>query len=267
MRYLLKKVIEVKNKIPVIFLLIEKIKEIIGLFIARGLSVQIGSFRIPIRLEFRFAISDMVREWGSKHNRGFKAWTETCSKKRVVFDVGAHIGLYSLTACKVVDIDGCVIAFEPAEVNYKALIRHMRFNEISNMRVFPFIVGKEDKDEVLFYESVFPTGMHRKIPLKGYKKRLKRQVTLDTFCELNGFYPEVIKIDVEGGEGDVLKGASGILKKSHPTIFLSIHPGLLQYYNTSIRELLDFIVQQDYRLFNFDGSYAVNVSHNEYIME
>jgi hypothetical protein len=49
-------------------------------------------------------------------------------------------------------------------------------------------------------------------------------VKLDSFCDAMGLRPDVIKIDVEGAEGMVLRGASAVLRRFRPVLVLSTHP-------------------------------------------
>jgi FkbM family methyltransferase len=263
---MLTKLKTIKNKWKITFILGEKIKELIDLFFPYGLATKIDDFPVTFRLEFRFAISDMVKNWGKGHNSGFKKWLEVCKDKKVVFDIGAHIGLYSLPASKVISPEGIIFAFEPAEVNYKLLSKHIKHNGITNIRISPFIVGKENKEEVLFYESKFPTGLHRKFPLKGYANKYKKQVSLDSFCENYNIHPEVMKIDVEGSEIEVLEGAERIIKDYRPIIFLSIHPHLLNEFGKTTNELLDLIKKYGYSLLNMERKKVEEVVHREYLL-
>jgi len=53
--------------------------------------------------------------------------------EKTVYDIGAHIGIYSLFFSKAVGNDGTVIAFEPNPDNYAALLKNLEINDISNV--------------------------------------------------------------------------------------------------------------------------------------
>ncbi len=58
-----------------------------------------------------------------------------------------------------------------------------------------------------------------------------RSLSLDSFSEAE---PNIIKIDVEGFEGQVLKGMQNLIAKSKPLIFMEVHPHLLVYGYTFV---------------------------------
>src|SRR5687768_1698818 len=69
--------------------------------------------RDPILLDYRFGHFG-YEHFGDRHNAGFAAWIDACRNKKVVFDIGAHIGLYSLVASRVLASSGRIQAFEPS---------------------------------------------------------------------------------------------------------------------------------------------------------
>jgi len=137
-------------------------------------------------------------------------------KKVIVFDVGANIGLYSLECIKTIkNVE--IYAFEPAKRTFERLKENLKDIKI-NLNNFGF--GEKEKVETLFYDN-YETGLasiynrkldYRKIYLTK-KEKIKIE-TVDSFCEEN-FIKEIdlLKIDVEGNELNVLKGAKKMLKE------------------------------------------------------
>jgi hypothetical protein len=82
-------------------------------------------------------------------------------------------------------------------------------------------------------------------------------VKLDTFCELENLIPDVIKIDVEGAEGMVLRGALQILRRFRPVLVASLHPYWLpdlETPETLLRVLGDCGYNiRDSRITHFEG--------------
>ncbi len=60
------------------------------------------------------------------------------------------------------------------------------------------------------------------------RAREVRALTLDDFCRARRVEPDVIKVDVEGGETAVLRGARGLLRRRRAVIFLEVHHALLE---------------------------------------
>ena len=198
------------------------------------------------------------KEWGCGKNNGFHKLIELAKGKSVAFDVGAHIGVCSLTLSRVLEDGGACYAFEPAEANRKYLKAHLKMNNNDIVKVIPFLVGDKCDDCVEFYETSSDSGMNSlcQPENKGscYNKIVKEQITLDSFVEKNGCIPELIKIDVEGAEISVLRGAKAVLRKYHPEIIISVHLKHLRILGYSVVDLMEVIHELDYQMYNIDGS-------------
>lgn len=70
-------------------------------------------------------------------------------------------------------------------------------------------------------------------------------IKLDDYAEKHA-NPSVIKIDVEGGEYEVLQGATRILKSQQPTLLIEIHPHLIGQFDSSVNELLTLLQRYSY---------------------
>lgn len=124
----------------------------------------------------------------------------------ILFDVGANIGTYSLYASETPHAH--VVAFEPNPRTYQALMRNLRLNNRDMVQALPIglsdkigtrrMTGQGDpsKSRILNPDEVDADAI------------LVNCTTLDAVCEELGAWPTVIKIDVEGHEQEVLKGAT-----------------------------------------------------------
>ena len=152
-------------------------------------------------------------------------WIQQVLKPGMVFfDIGANLGIYSLTAAKAVSKTGHVYSFEPVPSALKKLESNVRLNSLNNVTIARKAIGNQDGS----------VSMYACIPLKdGFSsiarphKFLDNQwnlidvniTTLDMFTKnVPVHHIDYIKIDVEGGEIDVLKGAQKILTNSDPPI-------------------------------------------------
>lgn len=147
------------------------------------------------------------------------AFESLVSQGDVVYDVGANVGFYTLLASVLVGPSGCVVAFEPFNANLHYLRRHLELNSAENVQVVSAAVTATGGD------VTFEPGSNRTTGRVSRSGRLQvRGMSLDSGCRGGRFPPpSVIKIDVEGGEADVLRGAKDILKAHRPVIFLATH--------------------------------------------
>jgi FkbM family methyltransferase len=236
-------------------------------FTRKGVNVNIGDQGI-YKLDYMFAFRD-YEDFGNYHNAGYRRWIESCKNRKVVFDIGAHIGLYSIPASNAIVSDGIICAFEPSEANRRYLKRHLDYNNIQNVVIFPYIIGREKRKQQIFYESKDSNPMNSLHPKKNINRYLqvyREQISLDNFAEDFNITPDVIKVDVEGSECDVLKGARGVIARHKPVIFLSVHPKRLVLFKSSTNELKEVIDSLEYIIQDWDGGRVTEFEHKEYIL-
>jgi FkbM family methyltransferase len=135
----------------------------------------------------------------------------------VVFDIGAHVGFYSLLAAVLTRPGGKVCAFEPLEVNAVKLRRHVAINHAS-VEVIEAAVADWDG------QTRFQPGPDSYTGRLDDVGQLVSVVSVDALCEAGRLsHPNVVKIDVEGAEALVLRGAEQTIRRSCPVIFLAVH--------------------------------------------
>lgn len=236
---------------------------------APGLTVskKIGPYG-PFKLNRRFAFSNFDA-WGSAHNRGFQACIEAARGKSCVLDIGAHIGLVSLPFSQSIANDGTIYAFEPATANGEFLKQHIASNNISNIEVITDLLGDTEKDSVEFFESTGDSGMNtiaNSGSQRGYTSTKKRQITLDEFCANQQLAPQLIKIDTEGAEVGILKGAQNTLRQHQPTIYLSVHPRHIIELGSTVEELEKLLQDLNYKVTDMDGNEVRPLELTEYVV-
>jgi FkbM family methyltransferase len=124
------------------------------------------------------------------------------------WDVGAHIGYVSLFASKLVGPTGTVHAFEPDLLNAQRLHANIRLNSISNVKVHQVAVS-DITGTAAFYQHNRTGSL---LPQEDSQRVMVDCTTLDAMLT-DLPMPDVIKIDVEGGELRVLFGASRVLAR------------------------------------------------------
>ncbi|HEX2166776.1 MAG TPA: FkbM family methyltransferase [Longimicrobiales bacterium] len=135
-----------------------------------------------------------------------------------VFDVGAHVGYYTLLSAVLTGPRGRVFAFEPNPVNHTFLQRHVTLNRLANVTVENAAVSDRNGTAAFAFGTGSGTGR-----LDAGGKLEVRTLRLDDFCRAQDVRPGFIKIDVEGAELHVLRGAAENIEAHHPVIFLSTH--------------------------------------------
>jgi FkbM family methyltransferase len=192
------------------------------------------------------------------------AWFSSVLKPGMFFyDVGAFVGHYSLCAAKRVGPSGGVLAFEPTDITFGYLQSHVRLNGFDEqIRAYNYLVGDDDFEEVDFFiqgqgvQASNGVAFRRDVQYVD-RSRLsttrKRMRSLDSISRETGFIPNVIKIDVEGGEERVLRGAENTLRLHRPQIVCSIHPFWMVGLTDSVDSLLSYMHSLNYRAFDFAG--------------
>jgi FkbM family methyltransferase len=161
-----------------------------------------------------------------------------------------------------------VVAFEPSRTNWSFLQRHVARNGFTDrVRIESFLVGANEQNEVAFFELGEAAGMNTIVPgtLGSEASRtLVPQTTLDAYCARNNLIPGVVKIDVEGAEIEVLKGARRTLIEHNPVVYLSVHPRHIAALGGSTDELLDILRTVGYECRHIDGSPVTVFALREY---
>lgn len=137
----------------------------------------------------------------------------------VAYDVGAHVGFYTLLFSRLTGPTGKVFAFEPFPLNIAYLRHHIALNHLPNVEVMEYAVSNSS-GITSFLEGLNSSMGH--IDADGNLNVL--QVTLDELVKSRSVIPpHYIKMDIEGGEYKALLGAEAMLRAYHPIIFLATH--------------------------------------------
>ena len=153
-----------------------------------------------------------------------KAFTQSLQSGFVVFDIGAHTGYFTLNASRIVGNDGQVFAFEPLPRNISLLREHLRLNNCTNVRLFEVAVSSKSGRKGFIFRNSFMGHLSNKGELTNKGELKVEVVALDELMLQKNFVnPNVIKIDVEGHDYLVLKGAEKLIRESRPTLFISTH--------------------------------------------
>ena len=158
----------------------------------------------------------------------FQAFRAAVGPGAVAFDIGANVGAYSLALGHWVGRGGRVFAFEPSPLEYDGLCEHIRLNDLAD-RVTP-VQSAVGADVATLPFIVEPTAGEGRLAAVGSARATVTVpvTTVDAFCAEGRVVPDFIKVDVEGAELDVLRGARDTIARTRGrlALFVELHPAL-----------------------------------------
>lgn len=142
-----------------------------------------------------------------------------CRQGIVAYDIGAHVGFYTMMFARFSGNEGRVYAFEPNPINLHYLKTHLDINNVKNVAILPIALG-QDRSYKFFNDTRSSSTGH------VTANQTALMVPIDSIDNLIGKklieHPNIMKIDVEGAELDVLYGARAAIREYHPIIFVAI---------------------------------------------
>ena len=161
----------------------------------------------------------------------------------VIYDIGANVGYFSLLASVLTGEEGQVYAFEPLPRNIEFLNRHIALNKRSNIEVIAAAVSENSGEA--FFDLGASTAMGHLCEEGALRVQM---VSLDDLVKVGKIKaPDYMKIDVEGAEYEVLKGAEAVIEEYQPILFLDTHQ------RSAHQNTIDFLEDHHYRFEIIDG--------------
>ena len=206
--------------------------------------------------------TDIYLAGGKTHDseiRLVKFLISNLHRGEVFIDVGAHFGYFSLLASKLIEKEGRVFSFEPSNIFF--LLKENAEGK-ENIKSFKKAIT-DTNSEIEFYEfpelySEFNTTNSDQFKKESWirkyaPKQIKiSSITIDQFIEEQDVRPSLIKIDVEGAELKVLKGAKNTLSQFSPIVVMEfLH-----------HERSDDVYTQAHNLM-IESGYASNIINSE----
>ncbi|TBR59174.1 hypothetical protein B4U84_25390 [Westiellopsis prolifica IICB1] len=144
------------------------------------------------------------------------------SPKTVFLDIGANIGLFSITIAKLLSQESQVIALEASPKIFRYLQENIKKNNLQNVKIFELAITDTDNSTTTFYEPPAEHfGMGSIAPQFHNHPILVQTKTIDTLLEeLQIESVNIIKVDVEGYESMVFKGGQRLLNSANPPLIL-----------------------------------------------
>lgn len=205
---------------------------------------------IKDRIRLRFAEQDRlaIRTHLVDHGAAIEemsSFIDIAAHAKTLFDVGADHAIFSLVFCGLGD-GRRAVAYEPSPSRFAAATELAALNGVDGrlmlrQAALGAIHGRASgtifADGTMVAESHDPTGTAADVEM----------TTVDREVDALGFVPDVMKIDVEGYEFEVLRGAQGLLRRRKPMLCLELHLDLLERRGTPPAELLANLQTYGYR--------------------
>ncbi len=180
-----------------------------------------------------------------------------------VIDVGANIGFYTVLFSKWVGAQGHVVAYEPDPANVLLLKQNLAMSRCDNTTVRQVALGSIQEETVFSIDKITGSTGHLGKGATygetavGSGREFLIEMRTETLDAEVGNYgrPDLIKLDVEGGEYDVLSGGSLVLREHRPILIseLSAWVDDVAHHESRPKLLIELLREMNYRIWNLDS--------------
>lgn len=171
---------------------------------------------------------------------------------QVFVDAGAYHGWYAITASRIVGDLGRVLAFEPNPDAYALLVCNIALSGCPNVWTVEAALTDSEGDGLL-YQGPVDGGSSGLAPMEGWRGQAKVALRrLDSvLAELGIRRVDMMKVDVQGAEASLLRGAMGMLQAWRPIIIFEIDATAAREMGVPTTEAWDLLVRFGYRFFRY----------------
>jgi len=183
----------------------------------------LGKKRLTLRGGEAFVVAYNTRGW--KEGEDYPLLRELARGCTCIFDVGANMGQTALLMSTVMGEGGRIYAFEASEHACRILMENLALNGVGHV-VIPInaVVAERSGEVIDFFWEYSSGGASTVYGHLGHTFAVKKcTLSLDDFCERQGLRPELVKVDVEGGEESVLKGMRRTMEQARPPVLVEVH--------------------------------------------
>jgi FkbM family methyltransferase len=201
---------------------------------------------------------------GNEVSLDYEAILETVYRKILrpgdaVLDVGAHRGRHTLPFAEIVGAGGSVVAVEPIPQMFDALSETVAQSAATTyVELYNVALGAEAGSSAFVLVTDWPeySGLRQRLYDSGAETSTTTiEVAIETVDRLMVRFDRLamIKIDVEGGEYDVLRGARSTISRTQPVITFECGDNSLVSYEHNAGDIFDFFQEVRYEVFDVLG--------------
>jgi FkbM family methyltransferase len=201
---------------------------------------------------------------GTYYERNVEYWFRRALRAipgPIVYDIGANYGYYSLIAASLADV---VYAFEPVSSTYAILVRNIERNGLRTVKAIRSAIGPEPGTlPITLYSSsgnnsiALPPEAVDHLDIEGFEDVPVQ--TLDGLINEDRIKPpDLIKIDTEGGELGVLRGARRTLAVHKPLVILEHSEKIARDTGYTLDSIRAELTPHEYSLLSLDEAVVGN---------
>lgn len=227
---------------------------------ALGLPMVVRSRRRGVTYELDLAegIDLAMYLFGGFEPDTYAALQRLVRRGQTVVDIGANSGVHTLPMAVLAGDDGRVIAFEPTAPAFDRLRRNIALNPVLSPQITAVRAylgdGSTPRSIPSFYASWrvdHKDAQHPKHFGSLADAAGAMATTLDAYLEGARIdRVDLMKIDVDGYEGQVLRGAKRMLERDRPTLIVEVCPYALEEQGDSADSLLGLLLEHGYAFFD-----------------
>ncbi|MBS1634829.1 MAG: FkbM family methyltransferase [Bacteroidetes bacterium] len=178
-----------------------------------------------------------------------------------ILDIGANIGQTSIAFAKHINSSSKIWAFEPEPLNYKKCLTNINLNTIQNIELIQAGLGSYEHEAYMDPQMSRNRGGSHVQETKGNGHSI-RIITLDTFVRERKIKVDLVKMDVEGYEYEVLKGAREFLSDQHPILFIEVDEQHLKKQNSTPAMIMDYLNELHYTVYHATNHVVVTKAYD-----
>lgn len=219
-------------------------------YLSRGEPIQYGAHKLryvpgtrPVRLKYVDSPDVVVRNDAKQ----IDFFLKRVQPGQLVLDIGGNVGQYAVLFSALVAPTGKVITFEPDQLHRTILRRNVELNRCSDRVIIEDLALSDTNGTHAFFSrndqmsSLVRTGLGTNATAPDVNQQIVTTARLDYYMKLKKLsLADWVKIDTEGAEINILRGAGEILK-SNGVIICELHPYAWKELGTSYEELLGLI--------------------------
>lgn len=188
-------------------------------------------------------------------------WLELGQVGQSVVDCGANIGYFSAILSQSIDLSN-ILAIEGNPKTAALCTQNISLLNIKNVQVIEAILSADCSERYAIPDKPGAEPWQRAVKVSSETESVNT-TTLDQIIADFKLTPSLVKIDCEGFETLILKGAGTVLSKIRPAFMIECNDKALQAAGTNRYELLDLLRSVNYQLFHlasFTGSYPLGIT-------
>jgi FkbM family methyltransferase len=199
----------------------------------------------------------------------YRFWKSLDLTGQIIYDVGSFQGLLALHFARKAKR---VICYEPNPHNRARLQENIALNRLDNVSVRDVGLGSQPGQFEMVFQPLMPGGSSIEPKavdelLKSGAPVVKLQIQIATLdqdrCEHALPDPDFIKIDTEGLELDILKGAQKTLQDCRPVLFLEMHGETMDEKRRKVAECVAFLEELRYDILHVESGASITSANSE----